>query len=299
MIDVNDQTITQVAIDQMAGTQNPRLKQIMEAAVRHLHAFAREVDLTPDEWLEGIAYLTRVGQTCTPVRQEFILLSDVLGLSTLINTLHDKRAAEYGTQTSVLGPFYRNDSPERAYGDSIAQNAEANLTLYGKVTDIAGKPIPNASVQIWQTDDEGAYDMQIHDPSVMDLRATFRTNDKGEYAIRTLAPIGYMIPMDGPVGDLIRAQSRHGYRPAHIHFMVGAEGYRELVTAMYLSDDEHVESDTVFGVSESLVITPKEGDNESPIAGLPAVKYNFSLGRATNDGSGRVGADPSQIMPLN
>jgi protocatechuate 3,4-dioxygenase beta subunit len=299
MIDVNDQTITQVALDQMAETPSPRLKQIMEAAVRHLHAFAREVDLTPEEWLDGIAFLTRVGQTCTPVRQEFILLSDVLGLSTLINTLHDKRAAEYGTQTSVLGPFYRMNSPEMPAGASISADKEADLALYGRVTDISGKPVPNATVQIWQTDDEGAYDIQIHDPSVMDLRGTFRTDADGRYSIRTLAPLGYMIPMDGPVGDLIRAQNRHGYRPAHIHFMIGADGYRELVTAMYLSDDEHVDSDTVFGVSESLVVTPKTGDNGSPFPDLPSVRYDFSLGRATNDGSGRVGADPSQIMPLN
>ena len=297
MYAIDENTITQAALDQMSGTPDARLKQIMDALVRHLHAFAREVDLTPEEWLDGIKFLTAVGQTCTPYRQEFILLSDTLGLSSLINALHDRRAVEHGTKTSLVGPFYRQDSPSKTLGDSIASNpGDSAICIYGGVLNSAGEVIPGATVQIWQTDDEGMYDLQRHDPSVMDLRATFQANEEGRYWLRTVRPLGYMIPMDGPVGDMIRAQRRHGYRPAHIHFMIGAPGYRELVTALYLRTDDHIDSDTVFGVTDSLVTETAKNDPESPFPNLPSIRFDFTLAAAsTKDAMGRVGADPSQI----
>jgi catechol 1,2-dioxygenase/hydroxyquinol 1,2-dioxygenase len=284
----------------MAGTPDPRLKQIMESLVRHIHEFAREVDLTPAEWIRGIEFLTAVGKKCTPARQEFILLSDTLGISSLVNALHDRRALESGTKTSLLGPFYRNDSPDRTLGDSIASNGNAKndkeILLFGAVSDAAGRPIPGASVEIWQPDDEGVYDMQ-RDENKMDLRGHFRTNADGGYYCRAVAPLGYMIPMDGPVGDMIRAQNRHGYRPAHIHFLVGAEGYREVVTALYISGDPHIDSDTVFGVTESLVTEVKDANPKSPVPGVPSIEFNFQLAAATSaDMVGRVGADPKEIV---
>jgi protocatechuate 3,4-dioxygenase beta subunit len=213
---IDENTITDATLEQMATTSDARLKEIMNALVRHLHAFVREIDLTPQEWLDGIAFLTNVGQTCTPVRQEFILLSDTLGLSSLINALHDKRAYEHGTKTSLLGPFYRQDGPALPLGSMIANKVSGpEIAIYGKVTDMHGKGIPGAIVQIWQTDDEGAYDLQ-KDGAVMDLRGVFQADADGGYHLRTLLPTGYMIPMDGPVGDMIRAQRRHGYRPAFI-----------------------------------------------------------------------------------
>jgi protocatechuate 3,4-dioxygenase beta subunit len=296
---IDETTITDAAIEQMSTTQDARLKQIMESLVRHLHAFAREVDLTPEEWLKGIGFLTAVGQKCTEFRQEFILLSDTLGLSSLVNSLHDKRATEAGTKSSLLGPFYRQDSPERKLGDSIAAKSSKGqqIAIYGRVTNSAGQPIPNASVEIWQPDEEGWYDLQKHDPSEMDLRGTFHTDAEGRYYLRSIAPCGYMIPMDGPVGDMIRAQGRHGYRPAHIHFVVGAPGYREAVTALYLSGDSHIDSDTVFGVTESLVVDINRSDSASPIPNLPTVRFDFQLAsKKAEDVSGRVGADPSQIV---
>ena len=295
---IDHNTITDAAIDQMASTPDPRLKQIMEGLVHHLHDWAREVDLTPEEWLEGIKFLTAVGHKCDQYRQEFILLSDTLGMSSLINTLHDRRATEKGTQTSLLGPFYRQDSPKMNLGDSIIKNPGKGkqVVIYGKVSDAEGNPLPNASVEIWQTDDTGHYDLQLNDPSEMDVRAHFHANEKGEYWLRTVAPLGYLIPMDGPVGDMIRAQKRHGFRPAHIHFLIGAPGYRELVTALYLEGDEHLESDTVFGSAGSLVVGIKENDPNSPIPNMPAIHFDFSLAAAKKDGSGRVGADPSQIV---
>ncbi len=294
---INEITITDAAIEQMATTQDPRLKTIMAAAVRHLHAWAREVDLTPEEWIAGIGFLTAVGQKCTAFRQEFILLSDTLGLSSLVNSLHDKRATEDGTKSSLLGPFYRQDSPQRKLGETIAtKTAAPQIAIYGRVTNANGQGIPNASVEVWQPDEEGWYDLQKHDPSEMDLRGCFHTDSEGRYHLRTIRPCGYMIPMDGPVGDMIRAQGRHGYRPAHIHFLVGAPKHRECVTALYLAGDDHIDSDTVFGVTESLVTDTKNNDTSSPLPGLPSIRFDFTLAAAKDALSGRVGADPSQFI---
>jgi hydroxyquinol 1,2-dioxygenase len=298
MVLLDENTITDAALDQMSGTDNARLKQILASLVRHLHAFAREVDLTPEEWLAGISFLTAVGQKCSAIRQEFILLSDTLGLSSLVNALHDKRATESGTKTSLLGPFYRQDSPPMKLGQSIAGRSKGQqVVLYGSVRNAAGEAIPNASVEIWQCDDEGWYDLQKLKPEETDLRGHFQADAAGRYWLRTVAPLGYMIPMDGPVGDLIRAQKRHGYRPAHIHFLIGAPGYRELVTALYLAGDDHIDSDTVFGVTESLVTGINKKDLASPIPELPSIHFDFTLAAAAKkDTSGRVGADPAQII---
>jgi protocatechuate 3,4-dioxygenase beta subunit len=290
-------TITDEALRQMANTANPRLKEIMDSAVRHLHAFARDVRLTPAEWLTGIQFLTAVGQACTPFRQEFILLADVLGVSALVNAMHDKQARELGTQSSLLGPFFREGAPELPLGGSIVANpSEPLIVVYGRVTDNDGAPIPNALVQVWQTSEHGLYDLQAENAAeMMDLRANFRTDAGGYYHFRTVRPLGYSIPMDGPVGAMVTAQNRHGFRPSHIHFLIGGDGYRELVTALYFGDDEHIDSDTVFGVSGSLVVGAKD-DPASPIPGLKAVRYDFRLAHATDGDTGRVGADPSKLM---
>jgi protocatechuate 3,4-dioxygenase beta subunit len=297
---IDHNTITDAVIEQMSGTADPRLKQIMESLVRHLHEFAREVALTPEEWLQGIKFLTAVGHRCTPFRQEFILLSDTLGFSSLINALHDRRAIGEGTKTSLLGPFYRQDSPLMQLGDCIVQSPRQQILIYGRVTDVRGKGIPHASIEIWQTDEDGMYDLQREtaapeDVPGMDNRGRFRTDSNGNYYMRTVLPLGYMIPMEGPVGDMIRAQRRHGYRPSHIHFLVGAQGYRELVTALYSQDDEHLESDTVFGVTDSLVVKVQQDDPNAPMIGFPSIHFDFTLAAADQDGAGRVGADPSQI----
>jgi protocatechuate 3,4-dioxygenase beta subunit len=238
-----------------------------------------------------------VGQACTPFRQEFILLADVLGVSALVNAMHDKQARELGTQSSLLGPFYREGAPELPLGGSIVANpSEPLIVVYGRVTDNDGAPIPNALVQVWQTSEHGLYDLQAENAAeMMDLRANFRTDAGGYYHFRTVRPLGYSIPMDGPVGAMVTAQNRHGFRPSHIHFLIGGDGYRELVTALYFGDDEHIDSDTVFGVSGSLVVGAKD-DPASPIPGLKAVRFDFRLAHATDGDTGRVGADPSKLM---
>ncbi len=301
MQDLDREGVTREVIAQMASTPDARLREVMDAAVRHLHAFAREVELTPEEWLAGIGFLTAVGQACTPYRQEFILLSDVLGLSRLVNVMHDAEGREAaGTETSLLGPFFREKAPEFAPGDSIAvhETAGTEILLFGQILDASGRPVPHAAVDVWQTNAHGLYDLQAKDASVMDLRGRFRADSEGRYHLRTVQPIGYSIPMDGPVGQLVRRQGRHGMRPAHIHVLVAAEGYRELVTALYLADDAHIDSDTVFGVARSLAVTPAMGVPGAPRTDLPAIRYDFRLSRrAAGETGGRVGADPSQIMP--
>jgi hydroxyquinol 1,2-dioxygenase len=296
MLAIDENTITDAAIEQMAATKDERFKEIMAAAVRHLHAFAREVDLTPEEWLGGIAFLTATGQMCSAYRQEFILLSDTLGMSSLINSLHDRRGTESSTKSSLLGPFYRQDSPTFELGDTIAKKMPGPpVGIYGRITNSAGEGVAHASIEIWQPDEEGYYDLQKHDPKEMDLRGRFFTDAEGRFHLRTIRPTGYMIPMDGPVGDMIRAQGRHGFRPAHIHFLIGAQGYREVVTALYIAGDEHIDSDTVFGVTESLVAVVKAQDPDSPFGELPSIRFDFTLAAAKDALSGRVGADPSQI----
>jgi protocatechuate 3,4-dioxygenase beta subunit len=297
MQDLTVTSVTDAVMAQMADTPDPRLRQIMASLVRHMHDFARDVTLTPEEWLKAIGFLTQVGQACTPARQEFILLSDVLGLSALVNLLHDKTATEIGTESSLLGPFYQQNAPFFALGESIAVKAKGpELQLYGQVTDKQGKPVPHAVIQVWQTDAEGSYDLQLYHGTEMDMRGNFRADAEGRFHFRTVRPLGYMIPIDGPVGALIGAQQRHGYRPAHIHFLIGAPGYRELVTALYLGEDPHIGSDTVFGVSRSLVVNPVADDAAAPIKGIPAIRYDFRLGAQADDGTGRVGADPAQFL---
>jgi hydroxyquinol 1,2-dioxygenase len=296
MVDLDGFTVTDAALEQMAGTSNPRLKQILDAAVRHMHAFVREVELTPAEWIQGLQFLTAVGQACTPIRQEFILMSDVLGVSAVVNALHDRKAKELGSQSSLLGPFFREGAPELPLGSQIVEKPTAEeIVVYGRITDTNGAPLAGALIQVWQTSERGLYDLQERNGESMDMRGNFRTAADGTYYFRTVRPKGYSIPMDGPIGDLVKAQGRAGMRPSHIHMLIGAEGHRELVTALYFGDDDYIDSDTVFGVSASLVIDAKD-DPASPVKGLRAVHYDFRLAPAAPGESGRVGADPTSFM---
>jgi catechol 1,2-dioxygenase/hydroxyquinol 1,2-dioxygenase len=241
-------------------------------------------------------FLTAVGQACTPLRQEFILLSDVLGVSAVVNARHDRKAKELGSQSSLLGPFYREGVPELPLGAQIVETPTAEeLVVHGKVTDTDGAPLANALIQVWQTSERGLYDLQERNGESLDMRGNFRTDAEGKYWFRTVRPKGYSIPMDGPVGDLVHAQGRHGMRPSHIHMLIGADGHRELVTALYFGDDDFIDSDTVFGVSGSLVVEAKD-DPDSPAKGLRAVRYDFRLAKAAPGDSGRVGADPTTFM---
>ena len=276
MKELDQHSITDVALDQMSSTKDLRLKQIMEVVVRHLHEIAREVDLRPSELLEAMQFLTEVGQKCTSQRQEFMILSAVLGLETAVNILEDLRTGESGTRTSIFGPFYVADPPAMELGQLLCPNAKGTqIGLYGIVRDSIGKPISEALVDIWQTDQDGLYDLQRHHE--LDTRGRFLTDADGRYYLRTTRPVGYSIPMDGPVGALVQAQRRHGMRPAHIHFRVRASGYCELITALYLRSDEYIDSDTAFGVTESLIRNIVDHDPQSPFLDLPALNFDITL----------------------
>ncbi len=293
------ETVTDAVLEQMETTSDARLREIQTAAVKHLHQFARDVKLTPAEWLIGIDFLTRIGKMCTPDRQEFILLSDTTGLSALVNLMHDKTAVEVATDTSLLGPFFRENAPRFKPGEQICKKtAKGEIAMYGRVTDVAGKPIANAQIDIWQTDENGLYDIQADTSGAMDNRGTFTTDANGNYLIRSVPPLDYSIPMDGPVGEMVRAQRRHGMRPAHIHLLIGAPDYRELVTALYLSTSKFLATDVVFGSSsEDLVAEVRDNDPDCPLKGMPSVRYDFKLARMSDVDrrSGRVGSDPSKI----
>jgi hydroxyquinol 1,2-dioxygenase len=299
VLSLTPDNVTAAVLEQMATTPDARMREIQTAAIKHLHQFARDVKLTPAEWLMAIDFLTRVGQKCTPDRQEFILLSDTTGLSALVNLMHDKTAVESGTDTSLLGPFFRENAPRFKAGDQICKDiSNGEIAMYGRVTDVSGRPIANAEIGIWQTDTHGLYDIQADPTGAMDSRGIFTTDADGNYLLRTVAPLDYSIPMDGPVGAMVQAQGRHGMRPAHIHLLISAPDYRELVTALYLSSSRYLASDVVFGSSsEDLVATIIEKDPDCPLKGMDAIRYDFKLSRMSDADrrSGRVGSDPSRI----
>jgi protocatechuate 3,4-dioxygenase beta subunit len=212
--------------------------------------------------------------------------------------MHDKTKMEEATGASLLGPFFREATPQLEHGASIARMDKGGqeIVLHGRISDANGNPLPNAMLTVWQTAADGRYDIQ-NSLEEIDCRGIFFTDNDGNYLIRTVRPLGYFIPLDGPVGAMVLAQKRHGKRPAHIHFLVAAPGYRELVTALYLAGDEHLEDDVVFGASGDLVVDVKSDDPGCPIEGLPSVHFDFSLARESeaDKTAGRVGADPAKI----
>ncbi|MGI5241187.1 dioxygenase [Dactylosporangium sp. CA-139066] len=244
-----------VVAESFAAAPDERVRRVMTSLVRHLHAFVKDVELTPEEWAAGIRFLTETGRQCDDVRQEFILLSDVLGVSMLVETLH-YRAGGDGTESTVEGPFHLVASPPRALGDSIdlTGNGEPCLVT-GQVRDPGGAAVPGARVDVWQADADGFYDVQR--PGVVphqNLRGLFTADDEGRFRFRTVVPRYYPIPTDGPVGRLLSATGRHPYRAAHIHVEVSAPGRRTLTTHVFVEGSPYLDSDAVFGVKESLVL---------------------------------------------
>ncbi|MGZ3272119.1 MAG: dioxygenase family protein [Caulobacteraceae bacterium] len=251
---VDENTITDIAMRRWATAKNPRLAKIMPALIKHLHAFAREVELTPEEWMAGIQWLTAVGQISDDKRMEGILASDVFGLSMLV-VMMNARTPTGATPNTVLGPFHIDGSPEMPKDADMSEGIEGEkLYVSGVVRGLDGKPIANAVLDVWQADTEGAYEAQI--PGAEErLRAIFRTDQEGRYGLWTIAPKGYAIPMDGPVGQLIGQTDISYYRPSHFHAMVLAPGYQPLITHLFREGAPYLENDVVFGVREPL-ITP-------------------------------------------
>ncbi|QOZ38249.1 intradiol ring-cleavage dioxygenase [Bradyrhizobium sp. CCBAU 53421] len=285
MANFNEHDLTDEVISSFANTPNQRLKFLIEETVKSLHDLVRRTELTFEEWNQAIEFLTRTGQTCTPLRQEFILLSDVLGVSMLVDAVNH-REREGATETTVLGPFYVGEHRVTPHGASISEGIDGEVMfVQSRVTDLAGKPLAGAEIDVWHADDDGFYDSQkadyaAHGPS---LRARFVTDADGRFSFRTILPCSYPIPIDGPVGDLITATKRHPMRPAHVHFLVKAEGYEPLITHVFLDGDEYLRSDVVFGVKDELIarVEPKREPklpNGEPVSGQwHLMTYDFQM----------------------
>jgi hydroxyquinol 1,2-dioxygenase len=253
MRNLDETTITQAVIARHANITNERLQRVITSLVQHLHEFAREVHLTEAEWAAGIAFLTAVGHTCSPTRQEFILLSDTLGLSTLVAAQNHRKPIGC-TEATVFGPFHVEGAPERPLGADVANGAEGEpCFVRGCVRGIAGEPIAGAVIEVWQADAKGLYDIQYEALDQHRARATLRSAQDGGYHFRSVVATPYPIPHDGPVGQLLEALNRHPWRPAHLHFRISAPGYETLVTHVFRDGDPYLDSDAVFGVRSSLV----------------------------------------------
>ncbi len=285
---VTKDSITEAFLNYCGTDTDPRLRFVLERFVHHLHDFAKEVSLTHAEWQKAIELLTKAGEISTPERNEFILFSDVVGLSSLVDMINSPGGA---TPSSVLGPFHIRGAPDlQVGGDLRKDNAGTTVLVRGRVTDSSGAPIPGAELEIWQTADNGLYSNQ--DPAQPDynLRAHMTADDEGRYAFTTVRPAPYTVPDDGPVGELLRATGRHPWRPSHFHFIVTAEGYESLITELFPADDKYLDEDAVFGVREELVLNYDRKDAVAPadqahaaaelVAPYYTVDFDFRLSKA-------------------
>ena len=279
---VTEDNVTGLAEERWATAHDPRLAEIMTALVRHLHEFAREVRLTEAEWMAAIGWLNRTGQISDEKRQEFILASDVLGLSMLVVQMNHRFDAA-ATPATVLGPFHIEGSPELGYGADMSEGVPGTpLYISGTVRDLDGKPIAGAVLDVWQADPEGAYEAQLEVDEAR-LRAKYAAREDGTYCVRTVGPKGYAIPMDGPVGDLIGRTAISHFRPAHVHFLLTADGYQPLITHLFQEGAQYLDTDVVFGTKAELVVafeprdpgpTPDGGHSDEPWL---EARYDFVL----------------------
>jgi protocatechuate 3,4-dioxygenase beta subunit len=271
--------VTPAVLQAMSHADNARLKAVMEALVRHLHAFAREVKLTEPEYDLGIDFLNRIGQATHDSHNEGILFADAVGFSTLVCLLNNGNAGATETAAALLGPFWRANSPRTVNGGSIVRSPTPGPELFVEceVVDVEGKPLANVEVDVWQSSPVGLYENQDATQADMNLRGKFATDASGRFSFRSVKPAGYPVPTDGPVGDMLRAQNRHPYRPAHLHFLGFKAGYKTLVTQVFVDDDEHLESDVVFGVTRTLVGDYRRHDEGTPPApGVRAPWYTLN-----------------------
>jgi hydroxyquinol 1,2-dioxygenase len=278
MREFDEKSITAAVIERMAECRDPRFKQVMTSLVTHLHDFVREVRLTEAEWLTAIQFLTEVGKTCTAKRQEYILLSDTLGVSVLVITLNHP-ADQGSVESTVMGPFYWENAPDLPLGTDLSAGVKGEPTFYsGRVLSVDGQPLANALLDIWSGDGEGNYDMQIPGETQMKARGRIRTDAEGRYWFRSIKPTFYPVPTDGPVGVMLRKMGRHPFRPGHIHMIVSAEGYAPVTTHLFVADSQYLDSDAVFGMKKSLVAQfERHPPDERLNTPYYTVKYDFRL----------------------
>ena len=254
MRNIDATTITSAFLQRLNDCADPRLKQVLTSLVAHLHDFAREVKLTEAEWMQGIQFLTHTGQKCSGTRQEFILLSDTLGLSMLVVALNQAKPPG-ATEATVFGPFHVDDAPATAQGADIAGGAPGTaLFVNARVLDLQGQPVADAEVDVWQADDEGLYDVQRPELGhTRRARGVLHSDAEGRVRFRSIVPTPYPVPTDGPVGRMLLASGRHPWRPAHLHFRIRAAGFETLITHIFRDPDPYLDSDVVFGVRSSLI----------------------------------------------
>ncbi|KXT15310.1 hypothetical protein AC579_2819 [Pseudocercospora musae] len=284
---------TENIINSMGPKTDDRLREVMSSLIRHVHDFAREVDLTLDEWMAGVQLINWAGQMSTNKRNEGQLLCDVIGLESLVDDITVRKAAEAAdaaTASAILGPFWRQDTPMREFGSTITFNTPSDgqvAYVHGTVTDAkTGKPLANAVVDIWQASTNGLYEQQDENQVEHNLRGKFQTNEKGQYALYCLRPTPYPVPLDGPAGKLLQLLDRHPYRPAHIHYIVTRDGYKPITTQIFDSESKYLEDDSVFAVKDALIVKfePRKGDAEAQWE----LQYDVALAADDDKGTGNV-----------
>jgi hydroxyquinol 1,2-dioxygenase len=279
---VTEENLTDIVLERWQDISDPRLRQIMQSLIRHLHGFVREIEPTQQEWAAAIDWLTRTGQMCSQKRQEFILTSDVLGVSMLVDAINHRRPSE-ATPSTVEGPFHVPNAPSIANGGDMAPGAPGiPCFVTGSVRGLEGEPVAGAVLDLWQTDGEGLYEDQRETQGPW-MRGLYRTQPDGSFVIRSVAPIAYTIPMDGTVGELMNRTNVSHMRPAHIHFAISAPGYHGCVTHLFQRGDEFIESDVVYGVKEPLIVdfvkkpAGKAPNGETVSTPFYEVRYDFVL----------------------
>ena len=286
MSNLTEQNLVDAVLKKLESAKDPRFKQVMTSLIKHLHAFVRETELTEAEWFTGIQFLTATGQKCDGKRQEYILLSDTLGVSMLVDAINHRKPGG-ATETTVLGPFYVPGAKNMPMWADIAQEAPGEPAyVFGRVLDVGGKPIAGATIDVWQTDGEGFYDVQRPGGNESYARGKFTTAADGRYGFRTVKPVSYPVPTDGPVGKMLLGMGRHPYRPAHVHAIISAPGYEKVATHLFVRGDAYLDSDAVSGVKQSLVVdfkphpagqTPDGGSSAAPFC---TAEYDFRLVRS-------------------
>jgi hydroxyquinol 1,2-dioxygenase len=267
----NEKTLTAEVLKRVGRAPDRRMRQVAQSLVKHMHAFVREVRPTPEEWFKGIEFLTRTGHMCDGKRQEFILMSDTLGVSMLVDFINYGKSGK-STESTVLGPFYTEGPPEMPLGASIVKPGTPGepCVASGTVKDLKGKPIAGAVIDVWQAGGDGFYDVQK--PEGVNLRARFRSDAQGRFNFRCVKPASYPVPHDGPVGALLTATGRHPMRPGHLHFMIEAPGCEKLTTHLFVKGDKYLDSDAVFGVKQSLIVDFRKNKD-----GVAECRYDFVL----------------------
>ena len=290
----DEASVTDKVLVAMRGAASPRLREVMAALVRHLHAFAREVRLTEKEFETGINFLNRIGQATHDAHNEGILFSDAVGLSTLVCLLNNGRNGATETASALLGPFWRMNSPRTENGGSIVRSETPGPALFVscRVCDPRGKPLEGVEVDVWQASPVGLYENQDERQCDMNLRGKFTTDSEGRFWFRSVKPAGYPVPTHGPVGDLLRAQGRHPYRPAHLHFLAFKSAYKTLITQVFVDDDEHLESDVVFGVTRHLIGDFRRGEGTPPSPDVKGPWYRLDYEFVMEPGEAKLPKPP-------